>query len=254
MNIADTAKFFDNILKLDDFAADVSNNGLQLCGNENASCKKIAFAVDAVQASIDQAAEAHTDMLVVHHGMSWGGEPRRWAGITGKRMNKLFCSSIALYAVHLPLDAHEIYGNNAVLCDLMLLEDREKFFAYHGMEIGFTGTRSLISVEELAKLASNGKDFNMYSSPTASKQVSKVAVVSGGGGLDGLISAIEAQADVLVTGEFDHTMYHVVQENNIHVIALGHYNSEVHGVQSLQRLAAEKLGMETVFLDIPSGL
>ena len=254
MNIADAAKFFDNILKLDDFAADVSNNGLQLCGNENNLCQKIAFAVDAVQASIDQAAEAHADMLVVHHGMSWGGEPRRWTDITGKRMNKLFCSNIALYAVHLPLDAHEVYGNNAVLCDLMQLENRKKFFAYHGMEIGFTGTRSLISVEELARLASKGKNFDIFSSPTAPGLISKVAVVSGGGGLDGLISAVEAQADVLVTGEFDHTMYHVVQENNIHVIALGHYNSEVHGVQSLQRLAAEKLGVETLFLDIPTGL
>ena len=254
MLISEICSFFDQTLMLENFAADPSNNGLQLCFDSQKPCRKIAFAVDAAQATIDLAVKAQADLLVVHHGLSWGGGLRRWSGVSGKRLGSMFKNDLSLYAVHLPLDAHEIYGNNAVLCDLMQLENREKFFAYHGMEIGFTGTRSLISVEELAKLASNGKDFNMYSSPTASKQVSKVAVVSGGGGLDGLISAIEAQADVLVIGEFDHTMYHVVQENNIHVIALGHYNSEVHGVQSLQRLAAEKLGMETVFLDIPSGL
>ena len=59
---------------------------------------------------------------------------------------------------------------------------------------------------------------------------------------------------MLVTGEFDHTMYHVVQENPIHVAALGHYNSEVHGVQSLQKLLAGKFALGTVFLDIPTGL
>ena len=79
-------------------------------------------------------------------------------------------------------------------------------------------------------------------------------LISGGGGSDGLESAIDAGADLLITGEFDHTMYHMVQENKIHVAALGHYNSEVHGVQSLQKLAAEVLGLETVFIDIPTGL
>ena len=72
--------------------------------------------------------------------------------------------------------------------------------------------------------------------------------------MDGLECAIAAGADMLITGEFDHTMYHIVQENPIHAAALGHYNSEVHGVQSLQKLAAEKLGLETVFIDIPTGL
>jgi putative NIF3 family GTP cyclohydrolase 1 type 2 len=59
---------------------------------------------------------------------------------------------------------------------------------------------------------------------------------------------------MLITGEFDHTMYHIVQENPIHVAALGHYNSEVHGVQSLQSTAEKVLKLETVFIDIPTGL
>ena len=80
------------------------------------------------------------------------------------------------------------------------------------------------------------------------------AVVSGGAGMDGLLCAVKCGADLLITGEFDHTMYHVVQENNIHVIALGHYNSETHGVRNLQKLAETKLNMQTVFLDIPTGL
>ena len=84
--------------------------------------------------------------------------------------------------------------------------------------------------------------------------VQKIAVVSGGGGMDGLEAAIAAGADVLVTGEFEHSMYHLVQESKTHVIALGHYYSEVHGVQSLRKLIEKEFALPTVFLDIPTGL
>ena len=254
MNIAEVADFFNKTLELDDFSHDPSNNGLQVCGNDQQSCNKIAFAVDASLASIEQAAAAGADMLLVHHGLSWGGEPRRWNGMTGKRFAKLFENHLALYAVHLPLDAHNLYGNNAVLCDLMKLQQRQKFFAYHGMEIGWIGECAEIAPETLAAMAANGKPFKLYSAPQGAEKVRKVAVISGGGGMDGLEAAIDAGADILVTGEFDHTMYHVVQENPVHVIALGHYFSEVHGVQSLQKLATEKLNIDTCFLDIPTGL
>ena len=254
MNIAEVADFFNKTLELDDFSHDPSNNGLQVCGNDQQSCNKIAFAVDASLASIEQAAAAGADMLLVHHGLSWGGEPRRWTGMTGKRLGSMFKNNLSLYAMHLPLDAHALYGNNAALSDLMELADRRMFFPYHGMDIGIVGTCQDIELESLAAKASLNLPHNIYRSPVKSGTVSKVAVVSGGGGLDGLEYALDAGADVLVTGEFDHTMYHVVQENPIHVIALGHYYSEVHGVKNLQRLAAEKLALETVFLDVPTGL
>ena len=254
MNIACVCKYFDQLLKLDEFAADPSNNGLQLCFDAQKECRKIAFAVDAALATVQQASAAGADLLVVHHGLSWGGEPRRWSGMTGRRLGEMFKNDLSLYAVHLPLDAHNIYGNNAVLADLMQLREQEMFFPYHGMNIGILGACRSIELEELAGKSAAGKGYKLYTSPGKNSIVSKVAVISGGGGLDGLECAIAAGADVLITGEFDHTMYHVVQENPVHVVALGHYNSEVHGVQSLQKLAAEELGLDTVFLDVPTGL
>lgn len=255
MNIAEVADFYNRILNISDFAADPSNNGLQVCGDEKLFCGKIAFAVDAVQASIDAAVATGADMLVVHHGLSWGGEPRRWSGCTGKRFAAMFNNNLALYAMHLPLDAHNVYGNNARLADFMQLAKREMFFAYHGMDIGVIGEcAAAVDARTLAQHAAQGKEFTLYTSPLKSSAVKRIAVISGGGGPDGLEAAISAGADMLITGEFDHTMYHVVQENAIHVAALGHYNSEVHGVQSLQKLAADELKIPTVFLDIPTGL
>ena len=254
MNIAEAAAFYNELLNIGEFAADPSHNGLQLCGNAEKKCSKIAFAVDACLSSIEKAVAEKADMLVVHHGLSWGGEPRRWNGMTGKRMQEMFKNDLALYAMHLPLDAHGIYGNNACLADLIDLQDREKFFAYHGMEIGFIGNTVPAPAEEIAARAACGKEFKLYAPPGKNSFVGRAAIVSGGGGMESLEEAIANHADMLITGEFDHTMYHVVQENDIYVAALGHYNSEVHGVKSLMKVAQEKLFMQTVFLDIPTGL
>ena len=255
MNVKEVAEFFNKLLKVDDFAADSSNNGLQICGDETRVCRKIAFAVDASLASIRQAVENGADMLVVHHGLSWGGEPRRWNGCTGRRFAEMFKNDLSLYAVHLPLDAHSIYGNNAVLAAQMKLQDLEPFFPYHGMHIGFIGNvPGGINAFHAAGMASFGKEMKMYMSPSRDTMVKRIAVVSGGGGMESLECAVEAGADMLVTGEFGHSMYHLVKENGVHVAALGHYNSEVHGVKSLQKTAENELKMQTVFLDIPTGL
>lgn len=254
MDVREVADFYNRILKLADFAADPSNNGLQVCGDEKHICQTIAFAVDATLRSIEAAAAAGADMLVVHHGLSWGGGIRQLSGVTGRRLAGLYKHDLALYAVHLPLDAHELYGNNAVLADLTGVQDRRMFFPYHGMDIGVLGSTEVLPLELLAQKAAAGKEFQLYTSPLKANMVKRVAVISGGGGLDGLMAAVEAGADVLITGEFDHIMYHAVQENPIHVIALGHYNSEVHGVQSLRKLAAQELGANTLFIDLPTGL
>ena len=254
MNIAEFAAFYNDLLCINNFAADPSNNGLQVCGNEAKPCRKAAFAVDASLASIEKALMENADILVVHHGLSWGGGIRRWNGVDGKRFASMFKGDLSLYAMHLPLDAHAVYGNNARLADLVGLQERKMFFPYHGMDIGVLGEMVETTAEKAASLAANGKEFKLYLSPLKSDKVKKVAIISGGGGFDGLESSIAAGADMLITGEFDHIMYHIVQENKIHVAALGHYNSEVHGVQSLQQVAAEKLGLETVFIDIPTGL
>ena len=63
MQIKEVADFLNDILKINDFAPDPSNNGLQVCGDEMRECNKIAFAVDASLASIEQAVQNKADLL-----------------------------------------------------------------------------------------------------------------------------------------------------------------------------------------------
>src|SRR5262245_20732891 len=66
---------------------------------------KIAAAVDACEATINMAADAGADLLLVHHGLFWGGLVPL-AGPAFRRVAALVRHNIAVYSAHLPLDRH----------------------------------------------------------------------------------------------------------------------------------------------------
>ena len=130
VELKNLVEFLDNTLKLQNFAGDCSNNGLQIEGKQIIS--KAVFGVDACQQLFDAAAERGADFIFTHHGISWGSEPRRWVGTTAQKFSTLFKNDISLYGAHLPLDANEQYGNNKVLADIAELSDLKKCCPYAG--------------------------------------------------------------------------------------------------------------------------
>src|SRR5882672_7564025 len=78
-------------------------NGLQLASRRDV--RRLATAVDFSSFTVQEAIRAQADMLLVHHGMFWGGvQP-----ITGevyRRIAALVASDVAVYSSHLPLDVH----------------------------------------------------------------------------------------------------------------------------------------------------
>ena len=89
--------------------------------------------------------------------------------------------------------------------------------------------------------------------PFGKERLSRVAVVSGGGAKE-TGQAAAAGADVFLTGEVGHTEYHLAQESGITVIAAGHYRTETIGVQLMRQKIERETGIETVFIDVPTGL
>ena len=249
----DLCEWFDGKLKPNDFGGDASNNGLQVEGKDDV--RKAVFAVDGSLRLFELAAEKNADFVFVHHGLSWGAEPRRLTGVAARRYRELFVRGISLYAAHLPLDAAPGFGNNAVLSRMIGLENMEPFCNYHGMDIGFIGRLpGPKTATELKKVydADLGGDATLLGD--AAKVCRRIAVVSGGGGLESLEEAIVNGADLLVTGELGHVMYHYVLESGVPVLALGHYLSETTGPRALMELAASELKLETEFIDLPTGL
>ena len=235
---------------------DRSNNGLQVEGN--AIVHKAAFAVDACQETFERAAQTGANFLFCHHGLSWGGGLPYITGIHARRIRTLMANGISLYAMHLPLDAHQTVGNNAQLADLVGIapELRHPFAECQGLQIGYYG-----NFAEPTTLEAIAAKLNLALPTTCrtlencgGKPVRSMAIVSGGGDF-WLEEAVALPVDAFLTGEMLHQRYHVAKELGISVIIAGHYATETTGpkaVMNAVRLKFPDLPVE--WLDVPTGM
>ncbi len=253
MNIKEFDSWAKEILNFDETSrVDSSLNGLQV-GQGNREIKKIAFAVDASLESFRRAVQLNADMLFVHHGLFWGREIPV-CGAHYKRMEVLIKNDLALYAAHLPLDMHGEFGNNAGLSSILGLENIESFGAYKGVKIGFKGVlNKALTREEILEKVFGGWDNSIKMLPFGKDKIESVALISGDAPFE-LTQAIEDGIDLYLTGESSHVLYHTALEAGINVIFGGHYATEIYGVKLLAKKVAEELSLETVFIDIPTGL
>jgi dinuclear metal center YbgI/SA1388 family protein len=255
MDARDLVDRLDDELRTDDYAdIDASANGLQV-GPETTAVDHVALAVDAAVETIERAAGADADMLLTHHGISWGGIER----VTGRqyeRISALVENDIALYTSHLPLDGHQELGNAAGVGDVLGLEARTPFGRIGPEHIGQRGrVPEPTTIEEIHEtlsgaLDTGGSDVQVLDFGPG--EIRDVAVVTGSG-VDWLDDAIDAGTDVLVTGEGKQKAYHEAREAGIHVVLAGHYATETFGVQSLGDRLTD-WGLETTFIDCPTGL
>jgi len=231
---------------------DDSLNGIQVSRSPE-SIKKIAFAVDACAETIRRSEESGANALFVHHGLFWG-EPLRIEGALLERLKMLLRSNMALYACHLPLDMHPEVGNNAVLANLLSLDERLPFGEYHGTSIGVSGTlKTPLSIPEILMriLPDNSEPLAVIAA--GKEKVRSVAIVSGGAPFE-VFQTFGKGIDLFITGEPSHSIYHHVVENKLDFIAAGHYATEIWGVKAVAEKLAREKGIETVFIDLPTGL
>lgn len=227
---------------------DSSKNGLQSKGSSEV--KKIGFAVDSGIEVFEKAKKENCNMLIVHHGIKWKPQKKD----ISKRLNYLKKNKLSLYASHLPLDMHNKYGNNIQLCNILNLKNIKKFGEYHGEYIGFSGTFSnKKTLNEISKnldkiLSTKSKAYNF-----GKQKIKTIALVSGGG-ISALDEAIKKKIDLFITGEQSHSSYHYIKEAKINVIFAGHYATETVGVKALMPILKKKFNVETVFIDLPTGL
>ena len=251
-----TTAIFDSFIKgfldFESFSGDAALNGVQV-DNDGEPIRKIAFAVDAAMETFEQAAAIDANLLFVHHGLFWGSSSRM-VGNMRQRIKYLLDKNICLYAVHLPLDQHPTFGNNAVLSQLLGLDNIEPFGVYHGRKIGYKGSfPAPVTIDEAAKKISFMGRPPVSTFPFGKKECLTAAVVSGGSSANAK-DAIEEGVDLFITGESYHGVYHDCLEARLNMIAGGHYSTEVWGVHAVMRHCIAELSIDAEFLDIPTGL
>jgi dinuclear metal center YbgI/SA1388 family protein len=250
MNRDDVVAHLDDYLRVQTIE-DSSNNGLQVEGGDEVS--RLAFAVDAGLAAFEGAKTAGAQMLIVHHGLFWG-KPLLITGIHRRRLESLFEAGLSLYAVHLPLDFHDEVGNNATLAQWLGLADVTVFGDYKGQPSGVVGQLpEAVSLDEFVSFlerALGGPVVKVW--PFGAPSVRRVGVVSGGGG-SFADQAAAAGVDVYVTGEMNHNVYHQAKELGLNVVYGGHYATETAGLKALADHLGARFGLDTIFLDLPTG-
>lgn len=253
MKIETLQQFIEQRLMLEQYAAlDASLNGLQ-CGRPDKEIHKIAFSVDATLETFVKAVEEHADALFVHHGLFWG-KPLAVTDTHYARIATLIRHDIALFAAHLPLDAHPELGNNAAMAQMLHLKEVTPFGNYHGVDIGFKGVLpTAITAEEIVATLNFTYEDGLKILPFGKKEISRVGIVSGGAAST-VEQAIEEGLDAFITGECSHSMYSYCVEAGITMICGGHYATEVFGVQKMEQEIKKKFDCETVFIDAPTTL
>ena len=242
--------YLDTYLQIKDIE-DASNNGLQVEGVDHVG--RLAFAVDAGLAAFEEAQAAGAQMLIVHHGLFWS-KPVLLTGIHRRRAQVLFDANLSLYAAHLPLDFHQEVGNNATLARWLDLEEIVPFGNYKGHPAGFAGrlAEPCSLGQFVAQLERSLGEPAVKVWPFGTAEVQRVGIVSGGAA-SLLDQAAEAGVDVYLTGEMSHIFFHQAREVGLNIVYGGHYATETAGLMALAEHLAGQFGLETAFLDLPTG-
>lgn len=230
-------------------------NGLQL--ENRGTVKHVATAVDASAHVARMAAEAGADLLLVHHGMFWGGaQPIR--GPVYERLRTLVDHDIAVYSAHLPLDAHAEIGNNVLLARALGLEPSGGFARHDGTTIGVSGTSDLLTSDLLTRASAFAESHGgaAIATPiTLDRRTKRWGICTGAGASSATIAeATELGLDTLIVGEGPHHTAVEARDRDIAIIYAGHYATETLGVQALGRELAERFAMQHTFLAAPTGL
>lgn len=253
---AQIAEYLDDLLRIREIP-DYGNalNGLQLA-NQN-PIVRIAAAVDFSSQTIQGAITAGANLLLVHHGMFWGGlQPLR--GPAYHRLKMLLERDIAVYAAHLPLDCHPTYGNNVLLAKTLGLTPTADFAKYKTVAIGVRGKSELptMTIVERATSFARGHSGDVRHTPIVSSQMTRAWAICTGSGAssDTLHEASELGIDTLIVGEGPHHTAVEASERGITVIYAGHYATETLGVCALGEHLQTRLGMPWTFIGAPTGL
>ena len=234
MKLAQIAAWLDRELELSKFD-DVSNNGFQIA-REGDDVKVVAFAVDGSVASVKAAAAAGAQLLVVHHGISWGGGSRRLTDGAYNVVKAAMDANLALYGVHLPLDASKKYGNNWEIARFLKLTNVRPAFNYHGNVIGVIGT------------STRNATVTLGTQTIKQSKNQTIGICSGGAGDFGAEAKLLG-CDLYVTGEASWGDVIAAENVGANMVCCGHYETETFGVKALAKALARSHKIKTKFID-----
>ena len=248
--LKDVCRYLDDLLNIHN-VPDESRNGLQVEGSANVS--RIAFMVNFSREGAEKAYEEGADMIISHHGLIWGGL-KEITGIVHSRLKAIMDRDISLYTAHLPMDVHEKFSHGALLLKALGIDVGGSFGRYGPLQVGVWG--ELDRTEDVAEMVKRTEKVLNVPCRTllfGNSTVKRVGVVSGSG-VSALEEAVDEGVDLFITGESKLAAFDLAKELGVNVIFGGHYATETFGLKAMMDTVKKDLGLETIFIDIPTEL
>ena len=148
---------------------------------------------------------------------------------------------------HLPLDAHPELGNNAQLAQLFDWKIEKRFGEQNLMNMGKLPSSQNTLAKLLAVVAEKlGREAVFAGTPE--QPLKRIAWCTGGA--QGFFqTAIDAGADVYLTGEISEAQYHLANETGVAFVSAGHHATERGGIRALGEALSARFGVECLFFD-----
>lgn len=247
---ADLVAALDELLNAKSIS-DYCPNGLQVQGRS--SIRRVATAVTACQAAIDEAIDWHADLLLVHHGYFWKGEPEPLVGMKRQRIAALLAADLNLMAYHLPLDYHPDLGNNTTLGHC--LKDQLPPFDMRPGNPDQPIWQGVFHAPCDAQVLRKGIEAALGQScvhiVAQDSEIQRFGWCTGGA--QGFIDqAAQLGLGAYISGEISEKTTHCAREQGVHYFAAGHHATERGGVQALGAWLEREYGLEHRFIDIPN--
>lgn len=216
------------------YACSWDNPGL-ITGRKDKEIKKVLIALDATDPIVEQAAEESADLLLTHHPLIFSPVKKiNDDDFIGRRLLSLIGHDICCYAMHTNFDAAPGCMADLAAAALHLLDGKPLEVmgqTEDGREYGIGKAGILLQAVPLRELAEQVKRkfelpfVTVYGADEAEGLVRRAAICPGSG--KGMTrAALEAGAQVLITGDFGHHDGIDAVAQGLAVIDAGHYGLE----------------------------
>jgi len=198
------------------------NSGLQL-GNLRHPVRRILVALDCTLAVAQEAVQLGADLIVTHHPLLFKGIRQLNTSCYPANIIQLLLShDISLYSMHTNLDIAPAGVNETLADHLGLLPDGREtdLFYLRGSVSPQTGEQFLTAAAQALQI-SRAQIYGVLPA-----EIRTVGICCGAGGDLFTDLPIHLQADLYVTGEVKYHDGLALAQNNVCVVAFGHYATQ----------------------------
>lgn len=204
------------------------DNSGYMCGSPETEACGVLLAIDITENVIDEAIEKGCNLIISHHPLIFRGiKSLSSDNYVNRALIKAIKNDIAIYAAHTNLDSVSngvsmTIAKRLGLENLRVLAPKDNY----GNGLGLIGElpTPIETVELLTKAKTLFKCKALKHSEIC-KPEAKVVAVCGGSGAEFIEEAINAKADVYITGDIKHHDWYRA-EKRVVIADIGHYESE----------------------------